>query len=146
MHIDPDPAAILDGTDPATLTRPIKSLSEKYRLVPAFLKVRGLVRQHIDSYNHLVNHEIKKIVRAASNNKVTVACDPNFYLRYLDVHVGRPSVEEDYRARPVALHQCRPITPHQCRLRDITYSAPVTVDIEYTRGKVGIGLVHCGGA
>lgn len=27
------------------------------------------------------------------------------------------------------------ITPQQCRLRDITYSAPVSVDIEYTRGK-----------
>ena len=26
-------------------------------------------------------------------------------------------------------------TPQQCRLRDATYSAPITVDIEYTRGK-----------
>lgn len=25
-------------------------------------------------------------------------------------------------------------TPHECRLRDMTYSAPITVDIEYTRG------------
>lgn len=27
------------------------------------------------------------------------------------------------------------ITPQQCRLRDMTYSAPISVDIEYTRGK-----------
>lgn len=27
------------------------------------------------------------------------------------------------------------ITPQQCRLRDMTYAAPITVDIEYTRGK-----------
>jgi DNA-directed RNA polymerase III subunit RPC2 len=27
------------------------------------------------------------------------------------------------------------MTPQQCRLRDITYSAPITVDLEYTRGK-----------
>lgn len=26
------------------------------------------------------------------------------------------------------------ITPHECRLRDMTYSAPIYVDIEYTRG------------
>lgn len=26
-------------------------------------------------------------------------------------------------------------TPHECRLRDMTYSAPITVDIEYTRGQ-----------
>ncbi len=29
----------------------------------------------------------------------------------------------------------RATTPHECRLRDITYSAPLTVDIEYTRGQ-----------
>lgn len=26
-------------------------------------------------------------------------------------------------------------TPHECRLRDITYAAPITVDVEYTRGQ-----------
>lgn len=25
-------------------------------------------------------------------------------------------------------------TPHECRLRDITYSAPIMVDVEYMRG------------
>ena len=28
-----------------------------------------------------------------------------------------------------------PITPNECRLRDMTYAAPVYVDIEYLRGK-----------
>ena len=28
-----------------------------------------------------------------------------------------------------------PITPHECRLRDMTYAAPVFVNIEYVRGK-----------
>lgn len=27
------------------------------------------------------------------------------------------------------------ITPQQCRLRDMTYAAPISVDVEYTRGK-----------
>ena len=27
------------------------------------------------------------------------------------------------------------ITPQECRLRDMTYSAPITVDIEYIRGR-----------
>lgn len=26
------------------------------------------------------------------------------------------------------------ISPHECRLRDMTYSAPIKVDVEYTRG------------
>lgn len=26
------------------------------------------------------------------------------------------------------------ITPHECRLRNMTYSAPIMVDVEYSRG------------
>lgn len=29
----------------------------------------------------------------------------------------------------------RALTPHDCRLRDCTYAAPISVDVEYTRGK-----------
>ncbi|RXG55058.1 hypothetical protein Avbf_12481 [Armadillidium vulgare] len=37
-------------------------ITEKWKLVPAFLKVKGLVKQHIDSFNYFVNTDIKKIV------------------------------------------------------------------------------------
>merc|ERR1719317_1908191 len=50
-----------------------------------------------------------------------------FYLKYLDVRVGSPDVEEGF-------NQVQSTNPHDCRLRDLTYSAPITVDIEYTRG------------
>lgn len=55
---------------------------DKFELLPAFLKVRGLVRQHIDSFNYFINHEIKKIVRAKGNERVVSDSDPNFYLRF----------------------------------------------------------------
>ena len=53
-------------SEPDKLTRPIKSIKDKYELLPHFLKMRGLVRQHIDSFNYLVNEEIK--VRSAMKN------------------------------------------------------------------------------
>ncbi|CAG0899607.1 unnamed protein product [Darwinula stevensoni] len=52
---------------------------EKWKLLPAFLKVRGLVKQHIDSFNYFVIVEIKKIVKA--NEKVTCEADPTFYVK-----------------------------------------------------------------
>nr|KAG5700245.1 hypothetical protein BaRGS_007618 [Batillaria attramentaria] len=52
---------------------------EKWKLLPAFLKVKGLVKQHIDSFNYFINVELKKIVKA--NEKVTSDADPNFYLK-----------------------------------------------------------------
>ncbi len=64
--------------DPSKLTAPIKRVEDKFQLLPAFLQVRGLVKQHIDSFNYLLNHDIKKIVNA--NSKVTCDTDPPFRL------------------------------------------------------------------
>ncbi|KAJ6642091.1 DNA-directed RNA polymerase III subunit RPC2 [Pseudolycoriella hygida] len=108
-----------------SLAEPIKELKEKWKLVPAFLKVKGLVKQHIDSFNYFINVDIKKIVQA--NDKVTSDADPMFYLKYLNVYVGKPDVEDGFKIN-------KETTPHECRLRDMTYSAQITVDIEYTRG------------
>lgn len=67
--------------DPSLLTAPIKEVKDKYELLPAFLKVRGLVRQHIDSFNYFINHEMGKIIRAKGNERVVCDTDPNFYLK-----------------------------------------------------------------
>jgi DNA-directed RNA polymerase beta subunit len=62
-----------------------------------------------------------------SNARVVCDVDPAFYLQYTGVYVGTPDVEEGFNISKAT-------TPHECRLRDITYSAPITVDIEYIRG------------
>ena len=108
------------------LGEPIKTVEDKWKLVPAFLSVKGLVKQHINSFNYLINEDIKNIVM--TNQKIVSSSDPLFYLKYLDVRVGTPDIEEGY-------NQVQSTTPHDCRLRDLTYSAPITVDIEYTRGQ-----------
>ncbi|KAJ3672618.1 hypothetical protein LUZ60_007339 [Juncus effusus] len=104
------------------LAAPIKSPVDKFQLLPAFLKVRGLVKQHIDSFNYFVNHGIKKIMEANSIVKVT----DSIYLKYTNIYVGKTEVMMD-----LASYQ---LTPHYCRLSDKTYSAPIRVDIEYTKG------------
>ena len=80
----PEPGSAEDvlHKDPKKLTSPIKTVEDKYELLPAFLKVRGLVKQHIDSFNYFIDHEIKKIVQAKGNEKLTIDADPNFFLRY----------------------------------------------------------------
>ncbi|MFH4983624.1 hypothetical protein AB6A40_010333 [Gnathostoma spinigerum] len=108
------------------LVKDVKALQDKWALVPAFLQVRGLVKQHIASFDYFVNEDIKHIMRA--NAKMTSDANPSFYLKYLDIRVGMPSSEEGFNQINDK------ITPHECRLRDMTYSAPIMVDIEYTRG------------
>lgn len=56
-----------------------RRFQEKWKLVPAFLKITGLVKQHIDSFNYFINVDIKKIVEAS--NMVTCDADPLFYIK-----------------------------------------------------------------
>ena len=62
------------------LTDSISTAEDKWTLLPAFLKVKGLVKQHIDSFNYFVDVELKKIVKA--NERVVSDVDPQFFLRY----------------------------------------------------------------
>lgn len=153
--------------NPSELTKPIKSVEEKWRLVPAFLKVRrrlvfhesmficlrschitpassitisrfymlsmllqvlmcrvlvqvrGLVKQQIDSFNFLIEEDLRNIVMAAGNRMLTCDADADWYLQYLDVRVGTPTQKVHYADKR--------LTPHDCRLRDMTYSAPIMV-------------------
>ncbi|EFA82075.1 RNA polymerase III [Heterostelium album PN500] len=119
-----------DLYDESKLTDHIKPIEEKWKLVPAFLKCRGLVKQHIDSFNFFINVEMKKIVKA--NEKLTTEVDPAFYAKFTEIQVGMPALtEENYESVSM--------TPQKCRLRDMTYSAPITVNLEYVRGKQIVG-------
>ncbi|KAG0679709.1 DNA-directed RNA polymerase III core subunit ret1 [Kluyveromyces marxianus] len=105
------------------LTDEINTAEDKWNLLPAFLKVKGLVKQHLDSFNYFVDVDLKKIIEA--NEVILSDVDPEFYLKYVDIRVGHK-----YNGNKVAM-----IPPHECRLRDMTYSTPIYVDIEYTRGR-----------
>ncbi|KAG2301822.1 hypothetical protein Bca52824_030473 [Brassica carinata] len=113
--------------DREKLSAPIKSTADKFQLVPEFLKVRGLVKQHLDSFNYFINVGIKKIVRANSLIKSTL--DPSIYLKFRDVYVGEPCI--------VSISMEEKINPHMCRLADMTYAAPIYVNIEYVHGSHG---------
>ncbi|KAF2599940.1 hypothetical protein F2Q68_00010770, partial [Brassica cretica] len=86
--------------------------------------VRGLVKQHLDSFNYFINVGIKKIVRA--NSRITSTLDPSIYLWFKDVYVGEPSI--------LNVGTAEVINPHMCRLADMTYAAPIYVNIEYVHG------------
>lgn len=108
---------------------PVGSLRDKWRLLPYFLRLRSLLRQHIDSFDHFVHTELQQIVSSPSNCEVRSEHDPKFYLRYEACWVGTtPSVDEESFA-------LQKITPFHCRLRDCTYSAPIYVNVRYTRGR-----------
>ncbi|KAI9593941.1 DNA-directed RNA polymerase III subunit RPC2 [Syncephalis fuscata] len=100
-------------------------INDKWRLLPSFLQVKGLVKQHLDSYNYFVDQELQQIYRPI--NRVILLNNVNLY-RYLNIRLGMPE-----RSDPLAVEKT--YTPHECRLRDLTYAANIYVDIEYVRGR-----------
>jgi DNA-directed RNA polymerase III subunit RPC2 len=110
------------------ITDKIDTAQDKWNLLPAFLKVKGLIKQHIDSFDFFIDSELRSIVRA--NKRVTSDVDNKFWLEYTDIRVLRPN-RADEEDSP---HGGSSVTPHECRLRDITYAAPIVVDVLYRRG------------
>ena len=53
------------GAPRTPLDAPVGSLRDKWRLVPHFLRLRGLMKQHIDSYDHFIGVEMKQIVQVS---------------------------------------------------------------------------------
>lgn len=115
-----------------SLSEPINTAQDKWNLLPAFLKVKGLVKQHIDSFNFLLDVQLKNIVKA--NRTILSDVDPRFYLHFNDVYVGMPTRLDDYVADYTRYAWTSTVTPNECRLRDSTYAAPILVDIAYWRG------------
>ncbi|KAJ6179680.1 hypothetical protein N7519_010141 [Penicillium mononematosum] len=113
------------------LTDPIDTARDKWNLLPAFLKVKGLVKQHIDSYNYFVEVQMKKIVESSSTIRSDV--DHNFYIKFTDIYVASPRRADEQGDGGLDFEST--ITPQECRLRDTTYAAPILVDFEYVRGR-----------
>lgn len=46
----------------------VQGVQQKWKLLPHFLKLRGLMRQHIDSYDYFVNVDISKVSRVGEDD------------------------------------------------------------------------------
>ena len=115
--------------------QPVAALQDKWRLLPHFLSMRGLMKQHIDSFNYFVQTDIKNIVNAAPNREVRSDVDPRWYLKYTDVMVGEPEIQDEANQKTLA-------SPFECRLRDCTYYAPIIVKIKFTRGHQIVNMAN----
>lgn len=98
---------------------------DKWELLPAFLKVKGLVKQHLDSYNYFVNHDIKDILK--TNEWVESDVDHSSYIRYTNISVRKPLT----KGGGPSDGPLKQMTPMECRLTDSNYSGGIFVDVEY---------------
>ena len=66
------------------LSDPVKTVEDNWLLLPVLLEAKGFVKQHIDSFDYFVDHDLKNLL----NNCVTSDVDPKGFLVYTNIYVG----------------------------------------------------------
>ena len=92
---------------------------DRWVVMKSFFTSKGLVRQHLDSYNDFVERRIQQIVSDVGKVEPDI---PNFYVRLGKIEIQDPSVRE-------ADGSVRNIAPAEARIRNLTYSAPVHLEM-----------------
>lgn len=92
-------------------------------LVPAFITSKtDLFQHHISSFNSFLQSELPKILQAEVNNVVTSDVEPRVSIRYKNINVLRPVINDNFVIRK--------LLPWECRMRDLTYSGQILSDLE----------------
>ncbi len=91
-------------------------------LINGFVKNKSeLLSHHSNSFNYLIEEELPKIIQAKVNNTVTSEINQNFHIQYNNITLKKPYIIENFVTRK--------LYPNECRIRDITYSGSLEVDI-----------------
>ncbi|MFP4006227.1 MAG: DNA-directed RNA polymerase subunit B'', partial [Candidatus Hadarchaeia archaeon] len=90
-----------------------------------FFEEKGLVRQHLDSYNKFIENGLQKVIENYGDHPKEgwIELDiEEFDVKLGDIRVGGPSVREADGSHPK-------IFPNESRLRNLNYSAPLYLEM-----------------
>ena len=90
----------------------------KHLVMEKYLEEHSLVESNIISFNNFIEKRMQEIVDEISetmNNE-------EFEIKLGKIRIGKPKIIEADGSSSL-------ITPHEARLRNLTYSAPVTLEI-----------------
>ncbi|MEM0200818.1 MAG: DNA-directed RNA polymerase subunit B'' [Candidatus Micrarchaeaceae archaeon] len=94
-------------------------MEEKNLLLASYLNNSSLVQHQMDSFNRFLDNGIAK---AMGNQNIIEPSVEGFALKLGNVRIGSPSIIEADSSR-------RNIMPNEARLRNITYGAPIYMEV-----------------
>ena len=102
------------------------SPDDLFVLVKAFFEEKGLVRQHLDSYNEFIDHGLQEVIDSIGEVEIPSPEGP-YKIVFGRVRVGAPRVK-DIHVGDKALY------PREARIRNLTYAAPVFLEMKKVQG------------
>lgn len=98
-------------------------MKNKHTVVKKYLSEHSLVESNITSFNNFIEQRMQEIVDEVSEN---INKDDFFEINLGKIKIGKPKVIESDGSSS-------PIMPYEARLRNLTYSAPITLEITIRR-------------
>jgi len=98
----------------------IISADDRWAIIEAFIKEKGITKHHIESYNTFLERTLKEIIMEEPVIETSI---PGYKLIIKGFRLGEPQIRE------VDGSINRNITPMECRHRDLTYAIPIYVTI-----------------
>jgi len=98
-------------------------LKKEHLLVRNYLKNHSLVTSNLISFNDFIDRRLQEIVEEVSE----AIDEEDFKIKLGKISVGKPRVIE-------ANGEVSDILPYEARLRDLTYSAPVSLEMTVKKG------------
>lgn len=99
-------------------------IKNKHILVSKYLEEHSLVESNVRSFNDFVDNKIQQIVNEVNDN----VNNEDVEIRFGKVRIGKPNVIE-------ADGSINSITPTEAKLRTLTYSSPITVELNVKFGE-----------
>ncbi|KAL5016562.1 hypothetical protein ScPMuIL_006151 [Solemya velum] len=108
-------------------------------VISSYFDEKGLVRQQLDSFDEFIQMSVQRIVEdspqidlqaEAQHTSSNVETPPRYLLKCEQIYLSKPTHWEKDGAPS-------PMMPNEARLRNLTYSAPLYVDITKTVVKEG---------
>lgn len=103
-------------------------------VISSYFDEKGLVRQQLDSFDEFIQMSVQRIVEdspqidlqaEAQHKSGAVETPPRYLLKFEQIYLSKPTHWEKDGAPS-------PMMPNEARLRNLTYSAPLYVDITKT--------------
>uniref|UniRef100_A0A7M5VCZ8 DNA-directed RNA polymerase n=1 Tax=Clytia hemisphaerica TaxID=252671 RepID=A0A7M5VCZ8_9CNID len=110
-----------------------------WTVISSYFEEKGLVRQQLDSFDEFIQMSVQRIVEESP------AIELQSEVQYTEAEVEEPNrysfkFEQIYLSKPTFWEKdgsSKPMMPNEARLRNLTYSAPLYVDITKTVTKAG---------
>ncbi|MGQ9624672.1 MAG: DNA-directed RNA polymerase subunit B [Candidatus Bathycorpusculaceae bacterium] len=99
-----------------------------YPVLKAFFKEKGLVRQHLDSYNEFIDHGLQEVIDEVGEIPIEVPENP-YKVKLGQVWIIDPQTRITGPYTTEVDGTKHEIYPMEARLRNLTYAAPIALEM-----------------